>query len=436
MAGAGRAQTVLGGKGIDHLGTSLVVADFDGDGKADIAAGAPRFSDGKRHAQGRVLIVRGGSGAPEERSVSWLGKTASSDFGRALAVGDWDADGAKDLLVGAPLYARGKGGVYVFRGGKNGNVFEGGDLLSAGASYLLQGSQEGSHFGGAIACGDLDGDKRPELIVAEPTASVRTTPKAGRVLVFRGRRNWKGAEGTVGQKRLKPDLVIVGDENEALGTSLVVADLNGDGLQDLVALSPFTRHRGKNRAGSGAVIFGKRRFLDKRREIVLGKDDVDVRIKGQGALGWSAATTDLDGDGKTELLLGAPERTTRGGAQAGMVHAVRCTADEKRIDLAIGAQTALRGKVAHEGFGGALCVAAVSGGPEPDLLVGSPRIGRVVLYKDLKGFAPAPRPARAFMPRGADGRSFGTALGAGDLDGDGKVEVVIGAPKVSKLFIY
>ena len=56
------AQQFLQGQSGESLGHSLIVADLDGDGGAEVAAGAPRFTEGSSHYRGRVAIIRAGSG--------------------------------------------------------------------------------------------------------------------------------------------------------------------------------------------------------------------------------------------------------------------------------------------------------------------------------------------------------------------------------------
>ena len=77
------------------------------------------------------------------------------------------------------------------------------------------------------------------------------------------------------------------------------------------------------------------------------------------------------------------------------------------------------------------------GGQSPDdLVIGSPKVGRVVVYLDPPAFDPPPRPDRAFMPTGSGLKGFGSSLAAGDVNGDGKAEIVIAAPGANKVFVY
>jgi hypothetical protein len=93
----------------DQLGSALAAADFDSDGRDDLAIGVPFAAVAGLANAGEVLVLRGvpaGLTGPQIWSqatpnVGGAGE-AGDQFGRALATGDYDGDGAQDLLVGSP----------------------------------------------------------------------------------------------------------------------------------------------------------------------------------------------------------------------------------------------------------------------------------------------------------------------------------------------
>ena len=171
-------------------------------------------------------------------------------------------------------------------------------------------------------------------------------------------------------------------------------------------------------------------------------------MRGSGGVGLGAfgIPHDLDGDGRPELILAEPKRSFPGGRKkAGAVFAISWSnaesKDAARLDLGrLGTQISrvatFQGQVAGEGFGGSMWSGPIAGAPGADLLIGSPQVGRVVYFAEPAAFDPPPRPTKAFMGPSGMSKGFGARVAAGDVDGDGKSEVVISAPGSNRLFVY
>ncbi|GAA2243430.1 FG-GAP-like repeat-containing protein [Streptomyces amakusaensis] len=142
----------------DRFGSGIAVADLDGDGYADLAAGVPGedFAGVAGADHGAVAILRGGAGGPTGAGAVTLhqntpgvpGAAEAGDvFGQALQPVDTDSDGKPELYAGAPGENTNAGAVWAFDGTAAGPVAPGSVSFGPGAVDIAPGPGE---FGAAF----------------------------------------------------------------------------------------------------------------------------------------------------------------------------------------------------------------------------------------------------------------------------------------------
>jgi hypothetical protein len=235
----------------DAFGAVLTAGDFDDDGFADLAVGAPLEDVDGDVLAGAVNVLYGSGGGltgvgsryftQDSRGVG--GSAEFGDFfGDALAAGDFDHDGYADLAIGAPREDVG-GGFEV--GAVNVLYGSAGGLTGVGSQYFTQDSpgvgstaEGGDLFGAALATGDFDRDGFADLAVGAPGETIGAAFDAGAVNVLYGSAG--GLTGT-GSQYITQDTAGVAssaEEEEFFGAALAAS---GPGSATAAASSPESR---------------------------------------------------------------------------------------------------------------------------------------------------------------------------------------------------
>jgi hypothetical protein len=310
--------TVYGAGAGDQTGRAVAAADFDGDGLDDLALGAP-FGDGpddERTDAGETSILFGRPSWPTaidlatEPATRVFGADPEDLAGFSLAPGDFNGDGVEDLLAGAfwadgPANSRPNAGeAYVVYGSSTRP--EAVDLASNEQDVTVYGAEADDRLTEGMAAGDVSGDGKDDLLLAATFGGGpdNRSPKAGEVHVILGGQ----LAASYDLARTPGDIVVLGtDEGDQIGHSTAAGDVDGDGIGDLVlgAVSADGPGNGRDLAGEGYVVLGTGSApttIDtrERREALrlYGADSVD-------RLGRSAATADVNGDGRGDVLLAA-----------------------------------------------------------------------------------------------------------------------------------
>jgi len=278
--------------------------DMSGDGAPELAIGAP-VDDGEDDLAGTVTLVL--SEALDRREIDadtlptrWSGQRLGAHFGAALScAADLTGDGLADLLVAAPFDGvehDGEGVVTLLPGGA---LPPEGRLDPTQVAYFA-GRSANQWLGWSMATGDLDGDGRAEIALGAPGAD------NGRGAVSIWRIDDLPAVGPVGF----PAVRILGiDEGDAAGTAVAIADLDGDGFDELLIGAPKrnpTLDQDPAAFESGALyIFRGSAGLSTLRP-VLSAEEADLVYETEQAFlrtGKLIRVGDFDGDSLADLVL-------------------------------------------------------------------------------------------------------------------------------------
>jgi FG-GAP repeat len=255
----GRLFTQLGGTagGGGQLGWALVAADFNRDGFADLAAGAPGQSVSGVGAAGAVNVLPGSVGGLTTtggRLLRQVGGTVESgdQFGAALAAGDFNRDGFADLAAGAPSEKVGStvdaGAISVLAGSAGGLTATGGRLFTQVGGTV----ERFDIFGFALSAGDFNHDGFADLAAAAPLEDVGTVADAGALSVLPG-----SATGlTTSGARLFTQVAGTVEAGDEFGEQLASGDFNHDGFADLAAAAPTEDVGAVQKAGAVSVLPG------------------------------------------------------------------------------------------------------------------------------------------------------------------------------------
>ena len=402
----------------DYAGQAVAAGDLDGDGLGDAIVGA-KYAGGDL---GRVYaIVDGGGGdvGLETATHTWTGDELEGLFGAAVEAADVDDDGLVDVLAGAySAGERGQGVVAVFSAGAG--------TGPADAAAVLVGNSPGDRFGYDLAAaGDGDGDGLAELLVGAPRVDAGLedvgkvllfeAPLAGELSQLDAVASWRGAS-----------------EGAKLGYAVKSAgDVDADGLDDLV-LGAYAHTETDPMTGAVYLVTGW-------SEGDHDASDADATVLGEfweDYVGWSVSGAgDLDGDGYGDLLIGALGIEDGGyNAGAGLVflgpldgEVLASEAHGRWIGEATGAHAGLACVGAGDLDGDELddvVFTAVGSDTGPD------HAGVVYVFYGLpEGSVPL---ADADVLLYGEAESAGAGFdveAAGDVDGDGWGDLLVGAYK-------
>ena len=378
----------------DEAGTSVAgVGDQNGDGRPGIAVGAPGRAGGSVYVGG--FTIRG---------------TGTQQAGWSLAgPGDFSGDGQPDIAIGLGLDS-----AYVVYGRPGADV----DLANIGTrGFKIQAEPNVANLGTVVApAGDVNGDGKADLVVSDGRAEF----KGGHVVPNKATVIWGKSDLQVvtlhdlGGRGFLIDGANIGAEFSVSAAG----DVNGDGKADVMLGAPFA---GAN--GAVFVVYGKADTFTVDVGSLAGKGFRIDGAPGDHAGSAVAPAGDVNGDGRGDLLIGAS-----GTGSAYVVFGQASPGNVALGSLGVGGF-----RISGTGIGDAVAgIGDTTGDGRADLLLGAPASAAAYLVYGSASVAsvdlsaPGDRGVK-FVGDPGDRTGFSVA-GAGDVNGDGRPDFAVGAP--------
>jgi len=409
--------------------------DVNGDGYDDVIVGAPEF-DGGQAFEGAAFVFLGGANGIADAAYYEAHATLESDqtyagMGNSVAsAGDVNGDGYADVLVGAPQYADGQaleGAAFIYLGSADGIVSRGNP---ANAHARIYGDRVLAHLGSSVAsAGDVNGDGYDDVIVAANGYSDGESFE-GAAFVFLG-----SASGVSDGSPASAHASFEGDQVDArLSDASCAGDVNGDGFSDVILGAEYY-DIGHEQEGAAFLFLGSANGLAGRS--LASADALIAGDEAWAGLGGSVASAgDVNGDGFSDVIVGS---IGYGGAiDGGAAFIFLGSASGSVGDDPASAHTRLVSDVSNSWFGNTVASAGdVNGDGYADVLVTAPQYqhqsgtgGKIFLFLGSENGVASGDPASAAMRITCGDTSDTGGASAGDVNGDGYADVIVGAGSV------
>jgi disulfide bond formation protein DsbB len=445
-----------------------VKGDFDGDGYADLAIGAPWEDLGFVEDAGMVIVLYGSAdGLSATDSQRWNQNRSgirdhaetNDQFGWNLAAGDFDGDSFSDLAVGVPgedlrddpacddatFPCEDVGAVAVLYGSNTG--------LTARDQFWTQASPgvadtlgEFDRFGGSLAAANFGNGRRADLAIGVDNEDVGADG-AGAVHVLYGASGGLSTKGSEFWHQNRPGIVGRAQSLDHFGYSLAAADFGKSAHADL-AIGVNNEDLGAAGAGAVAVLYGSATGLSAAGNQLWhqGSPGIDDEPEFQDFFGSTLSAANFGKTPYGDLAIGVPDEGLGSSENAGVVHVLYGTAaglSASGAQLWTEDSDGIEDTVEfNDSFGEDLAAANFGNGSHADLAIGVPvetvgdpavsSAGAVdVLYGSADGLAAT---GAQFWYQGANGLpdapeqsdAFGFGLEGADFDGSGQADLAVG----------
>ena len=444
--------------------------DINGDGIDDLIIGALNADPNSNNGAGESYVVFGSNSVAPSVELSSINGTngfvingidTSDRSGRSVSgAGDVNGDGIDDLIVGAsnaePNGNSAAGESYVVFGSDSGFTASL-DLsaLDGTNGFVINGIDEDDYSGFSVSsAGDINGDGIDDLIIGASYAEFGNVYAGESYVVFGSDSGFAASvelsalDGTNG-------FVLNGiDEFDRSGYSVSGAgDVNGDGVDDLIIGARIADPNGNNYAGESYVVFGSDSRFAASVELSALDGNNGFVVNGIDANDFSghsvSSAGDVNGDGIDDFIIGANGADPNGNSAAGESYVVfgsdsGFTTSLELSDLDGNNGFVVNGTDPNDSSGTSVSSAGdINGDGIDDLIIGAGSADpngnnyageSYVVFGSDSGFTASLELSaldgnNGFVVNGIDPNDFSgySVSGAGDVNGDGIDDLIIGA---------
>jgi hypothetical protein len=397
-----------------EFGTSVASAgDVNGDGFSDVIVGANTFDAGELD-EGRAFVYHG-SATGLSTTANWTAESnqPNAQFGFSVAsAGDVNGDGFSDVIVGVRLFDNGEtdeGRAYVYHGSAAG--------LGTTANWTAESNQANAYFGWSVAsAGDVNGDGFSDVIVGAIFYDGGQADE-GRAFLYHG--SASGLSTT-------PNWTAESNQVAAyFGYSVASAgDVNGDRFSDVI-VGAANFDNGQSDEGAVFAYHGSAAGLSAIPNRTV-ESNQDFAYFGRSV----ALAGDVNGDGYSDIIVGArffdSGQTDEGaafvyhGSVAGLSSSPNWLAVGNQANAQFGASVASAGDVNGDGFSDVIVGAANFDNGQSDEGAAFVYHGSAAGLSTTANWTGESNQVIAYLGY--------TVASAGDVNGDGFSDVIVGAP--------
>jgi len=445
----------------DQSGSSVSGAgDVNGDGRDDVIIGANGADNNARGGSGSSYVIYGRVSNTNIDLLSLTiaqgfridGAAASDNSGRSVSgAGDVNGDGRDDVIVGAPAAGNNSrtisGSSYVIYGqASNTNI----DLLTLtiAQGFRIDGAAASDQSGSSVSgAGDVNGDGRDDVIVGAPAADNNSRGNSGSSYVIYGQASNTNIDllSLTTSQGFRIDGAAASDQS---GISVSGAgDVNGDGRDDVIVGADLADNNSRTSSGSSYVIYGQ--ASNTNIDLLPLTTSQGFRIDGAVLLDTSGTSVsgagDVNGDGRDDVIVGASGADNNSRSASGSSYVIYGQVSNTNIDLltlTIAQGFRIDGAAASDQSGISVSGAGdVNGDGRDDVIVGADLADNnsrtssgssYVIYGQASNTNIDLLPLTTSQGFRIDGAvlldTSGTSVsGAGDVNGDGRDDVIVGA---------